>query len=271
MSAVFGPFFWGFVVSIFLGGITIVQAYLYFPHPTDRMSVQAVAATMLILDLFSSGLVAQSLYYYLIPHFGSIQPLQQITPELSGECMISGVLTLISQMYFVYQIYTVKRKGRLAWIIVVVQVMYLLNSILLIVTCGVLGCVTSMFVLPHGVLADRSGAFAISFGLAKGFGAITDIMATIAMCAFLSNAKTGMEQTDTLVKNLIQFIIERGALVTLVQILVLITFYVAPGRLYWFAFHMNVTRLYANTFFCMLNARKVLWERYGPNGRAIIS
>ncbi|KIK54782.1 hypothetical protein GYMLUDRAFT_176682, partial [Collybiopsis luxurians FD-317 M1] len=230
-----------------LGGITIVQAYLYFPHPTDRMSVQILAASMLILDIASSVLVAQSLYYYLakqVPYFGSIEPLQQITPELSVECMISTVLTFIAQMYFVYQIYSVKGKTNFL-------ATFTLTRYATITNFALPGCVITMFVFSHGVLADRNGTFAVSsilFGIAKGLGAITDIMATIAMCAFLSNAKTGIRQTDSLVKSLIQYVIERGAVVTLIQTLVLITFFAAPDHLYWFAFHMNVTKLYANTF-----------------------
>ncbi|KAJ4490549.1 hypothetical protein J3R30DRAFT_97314 [Lentinula aciculospora] len=244
MSGIFAPFFWGFFVSIFLGGITIVQAYMYFPHPSDRMTVQVIAATMLILDLISSALVAESLYYYLIPHFGSLAPLQFITPELSAECLISGIITFISQMYFVYQIYSVKRVGALAWTVIGV-----LSLFAILTFVGGIGCVVTMYVFAYGVLADRDKDFAIFFGLAKGFGAATDIMATMAMCTFLSNAKTGIRQTDNLIKTLIQYIVERGGVVTLIQTLLLITFYAAPNNLYW------------------LNARKSLWDKHSANNR----
>ncbi|KAJ3746223.1 hypothetical protein DFH05DRAFT_1395004 [Lentinula detonsa] len=256
MSAIFAPFFWG---EVTLGGITIVQAYMYFPHPTDRMSVQVIAATMLILDLISSALVAQSLYYYLIPHFGSLAPLQFITPELSAECLISGILTFISQMYFVYQIYS----GKATW------AMAPTNSMLAPLSAvGGIGCVATMYVFAYGVLADRNKDFAVRlinifFGLAKGFGAVTDIMATIAMCTFLSNAKTGIRQTDNLIKNLIQYIVERGGVVTLIQTLLLITFYAAPNNLYWLAFHINVTKLYANTFCECLDLKLLLLNTNG--------
>ncbi|KIK54779.1 hypothetical protein GYMLUDRAFT_48478 [Collybiopsis luxurians FD-317 M1] len=266
MSAIFAPFFWGFFVSIFLGGITIVQAYVYFPHPTDRIGVQVIAATMLILDLISSGLVAQSLYYYLVPHFGSVLPLQTITPELSAECMISGILTFVSQMYFVYQIYSVRRGGLLAWAIIGI-----LTLLAILTFGGGIGCVATMYVFAYGVLADRNKDFAIFFGLAKGFGAVTDIIATIAMSTFLSKARTGMKHTDSLIKHLIQYVVERGAVVTLIQTLLLITFYAAPNRLYWLAFHINVTKLYANTFFCMLNARKNLWDKHAPASSVMLS
>ena len=76
-----------------------------------------------------------------------------------------------------------------------------------------------------------------------------------------------IHRTNTLLNKLILFVVHRGALVTLIQSLLLITFYAAPNHLYWYglrissdvhsqvsalrlAFHFNVTKLYANTF-CM--------------------
>ncbi|KAJ3860612.1 hypothetical protein EV359DRAFT_75086 [Lentinula novae-zelandiae] len=253
MSAIFAPFFWVITATLWkfvvrfnqcrsLGGITIVQAYMYFPHPTDRKSVQVLVIVETrpshsILDLISSALVAQSLYYYLIPHFGSTAPLKTITPELSAECLISGILTFT---------------GIVAWTILGVLTLFAVITF---------GCVATMYVFAYGIF----------FGLAKGFGAVTDIMATIAMCTYLSNAKTGFStHTDTLIKGLIQYIIERGAVVTLIQTLLLITFFAFPNNLYWLAFHINVTKLYANTF-CALNARKNLWKKHAPKNDSAFS
>ena len=67
-----------------------------------------------------------------------------------------------------------------------------------------------MIVHDHSVLADRSDFFTVSvtslsthvsatddtvqifFGLAKGFGALTDITATAAMCLSLENSRSQM-------------------------------------------------------------------------------
>jgi len=99
------------------------------------------------------------------------------------------------------------------------------------------------------------------FGLAKGFGALTDIVATAALCVYLSSSRTGVTQTNSIIKTLVHFIIHRGALVTLIQSLLLIMFFAVPTRLYWLAFHVNVTKLYVNIFFALLNARLTLNEK----------
>ncbi|KDR76649.1 hypothetical protein GALMADRAFT_452778 [Galerina marginata CBS 339.88] len=251
LSQTLAPLYWGFVVSLLLGGITIVQAYIYFPAQQDRFLARFTAAVMLILDLLSSVLIAQSVYYYLIPHFGSLQPLSSVTPELSAECLVSTMITFISQAFFVYQLYNVKRLDKNRWLV--------LGSI---AGCAIMAfaCVATMYIFRHGVLSNRNGTFSIFFGIAKGFGAATDIIATVAMSMYLTSSRTGIEKTTTLLNKLMQYVIRRGALVTLIQTLLLVTFYAAPGHIYWIAFHINVTKLYANTFFAMLNGRKSLQD-----------
>ncbi|GJJ06679.1 hypothetical protein Clacol_000874 [Clathrus columnatus] len=124
-------------------------------------------------------------------------------------------------------------------------------------------CTAVMIIHKHSILANKAPAFKLFFGLAKGFGALTDVLATIAMCIFLSSARTGMQRTDSIIKTLTHFVINRGLLVTLIQVLLLVFFFAVEDRLYWFAFHVNVTKLYVNTFFAMLNGRSHLNSKKG--------
>lgn len=261
LSSIFAPVYWGFVISVLFGGMTIVQAYHYFPnYPNDRPRVRFAAASMLVLDLVSSALVAYSVYYYLVPQFGDLVPLGTATVEMSVECLISTGITLTSQLYFAHQLLSVKRSGRGNWFIIGIIVVCAILGF-----AGGIGCTVSMIVFRHSVLVNRNRTFEIFFGVAKAFGAITDILATGALCAFLTSAKTGMKQTNRLIDELMRFIIHRGALVTVMQTLLLVSFYAFPTRLHWLAFHFNVTKLYVNTFFAMLNAREGLKEKYLSN------
>ncbi|KAF8530430.1 hypothetical protein BU17DRAFT_60158 [Hysterangium stoloniferum] len=122
-------------------------------------------------------------------------------------------------------------------------------------------CTAVMVIHNHSVLANRAKSFQIFFGLAKGFGALTDIIATIAMCTVLASVRGGISRTNSVINTLIHFVIRRGGLVTLIQTLLLVMFFAEPTRLYWLAFHVNVTKLYANTFFAMLNGRKRMKQK----------
>ncbi|GJE93828.1 hypothetical protein PsYK624_099920 [Phanerochaete sordida] len=257
LAPTLGPLYWGLLCSLVLNGINILQGWLYFPSH-DPLNLQASAAAMLVLNVLSSALVAQSVYYYTVPHYGSLAPLSSITSELSIECLATTLIILISQGLFVCQLYNVaKLKKRLIIIPIIVAI------------CAIaafafgIACTTVMFVHSHNVLADRSTPFNVFFGLAKGFGALTDIIATIAMCSILASSRTGMTGTNSLISTLVQYVMRRGVLVTIIQIVLLVTFHAAPKQVYWLAFHVNVTKLYANTFFSMLNGREHLRQQLG--------
>ncbi|KAF9259460.1 hypothetical protein L218DRAFT_874678, partial [Marasmius fiardii PR-910] len=121
-----------------------------------------------------------------------------------------------------------------------------------------LGCVSMMVVFQHGVLANRNRTFSAT----KGLGSVTDIIATVAMCSLLSYSRSGIStQTNKLIKSLIILFVNRGILVTMVQSMILIMFYAVPDKLWWYglAFHINVTRLYANTF-CKCESQVFVFE-----------
>ncbi|KAJ7727437.1 hypothetical protein DFH07DRAFT_970194 [Mycena maculata] len=90
-AQIFGPVFWGFCVALMLCGVSALQGYLYFTRYNDKIGVRLV-----------------SIYYYMLPHFGSFAPLNAVTKELVVECLISAVITFTSQMYFVYQLHVGK-------------------------------------------------------------------------------------------------------------------------------------------------------------------
>ncbi|KAJ7820339.1 hypothetical protein B0H14DRAFT_3876328 [Mycena olivaceomarginata] len=258
-AEIFGPVFWGFCVSLILAGVSALQGYLYFTRYNDKFWVRAVAAMMLVLDFTSMALICQSMYYYMLPHFGSFAPLGAVTSELNVECLISAVITFTSQMYFVYQLYMVKSTGMTAAVMKALIIVFGMVGL-----SGAIGCVAMMFMYPHSIFANRNHVFAVLAGIAKGFGAAADIIATIAMCMFLKSADTGIKRTSSMLKSLMHLVINRGILVTAAQILLLITFFATAGHLYWLAVHINTTKLYVNTFFGMLNARTSLQERYAP-------
>ncbi|TEB26420.1 hypothetical protein FA13DRAFT_1816877 [Coprinellus micaceus] len=256
-ATIFAPLFWGFVLSIFLGGMTVVQAHTYFPAKNDRPFIRVTAALMLLFDIASSILIAYSVYYYLIPEFGSFERFRAVTPQFSAECLISVLITFISQLYFVHQLVVVKRSGSGNWIVIGLIAFFAVVS-----AVGGIGCVTSMYIWNTGVLASvRNQIFAIFFGVAKGFSAVTDVLATIAMCMFLTDQRGQLDKTRSLVAQISVFVIQRGILVTAIQVAVLIAFFASSTNLAWLALHMNVTRLYANTFFAMLNGRSHLREK----------
>ncbi|KAJ7139300.1 hypothetical protein C8R44DRAFT_764194 [Mycena epipterygia] len=247
---IFGPIFWGFCATLVLYGVSILQGYLYFTRYNDKLFIRTVAGLMLFLDFLSMALICQSIYYYMLPYYGSLAPLNAVTGELSVECLISAVITFISQMYFVYQLKIVRNHTKAASITTPLIVIFGIISL-----AGGIGCVTIMFTHPQAIFMHRNRAFVILAGINKAFGAAADVVATIAMCIFLKFADTGISRTSSLLRSLMHLVINRGLLVTFAQILMLIVFFTSTAHLYWVAVHINTTKLYVTTFFAMLNAR----------------
>jgi len=257
MTAFFLPLYLGATVCMILSGITLLQAYNYFPSQ-DRLAIRLLAGAMLFLDIVSTGLISQGLYYYLIPHFGSLLPLQSLVQTLSAECVLSSFIVLISQAYFAWQIYIVANKDSVTAKIFVPGLVMLFA---LVSFTGGIGCSVIMFTHSHNILMNRNYTFVVFAGIVKGASVIADILATVALCYELGTSRTGIKQTDSLLKTLMQYIIERGVLVTLTQTVFLIIFFTTAKHAYWLGLHVNVTKLYANTFFAMLNGRQALKEK----------
>jgi len=259
MSNIFAPFYWGAVISFILSGITILQAYNYFPSH-DRMLIQVLAAVMIALDVASTGFVSQALYYYVVPHFGSLIPLQSLVPTLAAECFVSVFITLISQTYFAWQIRAVKTIGPSSiWPKTIIPGLVMLFAL---VSFGAgLGCSVVMITHSRNILTDKAYVFVVLAGINKAGSAVADIIATIALCYQLAVSRTGIKQTDSMLNILMQYVVQRGVLITMIQTLILVIFLGTGTHIYWLAFHVNVTRLYANTFFAMLNGRQSLREK----------
>ncbi|KAF7350689.1 hypothetical protein MSAN_01629700 [Mycena sanguinolenta] len=266
---IFGPVWWGFCVSLVLAGVSILQGYLYFTRYNDKLSIRVVAGLMLALDFLSTALICQSVYYYILPHYGSLAPLGAVTNEIIVDCLISSAIAFISQMFFVYQLIVVKSKATAAPImnalIVIFGVITLGKFIQLRCDCTLLirggwigagvGCAVVMFQHPRFIFMNRIHAFNILAGCHKAFGAAADVVATIAMFTFLRSADTGIRQTTSLLRFMMYLVVNRGLLVTLAQVVGLIVLFSSTNHLYWVGVHVNTTRLYSNTFFAILNSR----------------
>jgi len=115
-----------------------------------------------------------------------------------------------------------------------------------------------MFLYASNIITTRNRVFNMLAGLSKASAALADVITTCSLCYGLGYIRTGIRATDSVLKTLIGFAIQRGLLVAVVQIALLIVFYASSPHLYWLGLHVNVTRVYANTFFAMLHAREGL-------------
>lgn len=81
------------------------------------------------------------------------------------------------------------------------------------------------------------------------------MLVTIGLCCSLWNARSGLQRTDTLLRKLITYFLNRGLLVTACQLLFAVLYLAGPLERTWIFFHLLLSKFYTNTLLAILNAR----------------
>ncbi|KAJ7485128.1 hypothetical protein B0H11DRAFT_2279388 [Mycena galericulata] len=252
----FGPVFWGIIFNLIFFGMSICQALSYFRTAgKDRALVKLSALAMIVFDIVSSCLVISVTWTDLVVDFGGMSQFMGTNPEIGAECVMSAIIAFLAQMYFVSQIYHVKPAGTKGNV--------LLGTIVCLSCIGfVFGLACASVMLLNQLTPHYNLHFQLVFGGAKGANAVCDIIATIAMCYYLTGAKTGIASTSNLLDALAVIFMNRGAAVMLLQIFTFVMFFAFENPQYWLAPHLLLTKMYVNTFFAILNSRAYLRDKH---------
>ncbi|TDL16583.1 hypothetical protein BD410DRAFT_619315 [Rickenella mellea] len=257
MSQAVGPahgavinFYWGFVCSTALFGITINQSYTYFSNFDDGLAFRSLIAFLFVNDISSTILSSVAVHKILMSKQGN-NPLvgsEESERYFAAESVQTLVITVATQMFFARQVYIVDSKKRTtSAVIVIFSVLAISAGLVRIVLMA-----TSSSMEPHftKVMATTLSE--------NGCAAMSDIVATVAMCYKLVEASVDSQKMSSVVRTLMIYIFNRGIVVTAAQILIVVLYAYAPGKWYWLPVHMCVGKLYINTLLAMLNARRRL-------------
>jgi len=107
-----------------------------------------------------------------------------------------------------------------------------------------------------------------SFSL--GAGVLTDVFTASALCFFLRKFRTGHKRADSLVNTLTIYAVNTGAFTAAISLLTLIFYDLRPRNFQFLAFYFILSKLYAISFLCTLNTRKIIRGKGtdGPTGGA---
>ncbi|KAF8550145.1 hypothetical protein OG21DRAFT_449768 [Imleria badia] len=87
----------------------------------------------------------------------------------------------------------------------------------------------------------------IALSLEEGLGVISDLFTTCTLCYILTSSRGGLRRTTPPMRRLFFFFLNRGILVTVIQIGTLVAFVAKPASMYWAPFHFSKSKLYTNT------------------------
>ncbi|KAF8434559.1 hypothetical protein L210DRAFT_3553254 [Boletus edulis BED1] len=228
----YAPLYWGFVISTALVGATLIQGYMYYTLSRDSVSIQVAIAVMLILDLSSTVVIAATISHYFLVNFGDYSTLGSIPPEWVIENSLTAIVTCIVQLFFATRIRIIMNEyavfGRCERMIPGVITC---TALLALVTSVGRTVIIGTHTLNPAQLAGTPTIIAVS--LEESLAFVSDVFTTCTLCRILTSTDGGLRRTTSPIRRLFFYILNRGILVTILQIGMLITFVSRPASIYW--------------------------------------
>ncbi|KAJ6594761.1 hypothetical protein B0H19DRAFT_1096631 [Mycena capillaripes] len=253
LGTTYGAYLIGAIGAAILYGIIVLQVFFYFDrYPKDKFSMKALVVTLLLLDTMTLITETHGLYHYLIVNFGNLELLGVQVWSVQVEALIAYTIMLITQGFFISRIWELS--GR-QWV---------LPAILIVLTLGAFG--TAMAIVIKVFLFKFWSSSLLPYMRAlvaanKALETAVDALITAALCYYLNRGRAsegGFKQTNTMIKRLMIFAINRGAITTFLQLCYLIAFEAKADSMAWVAIHVAISKVYTNSVLATLNSRNAI-------------
>ncbi|KAH7913167.1 hypothetical protein BJ138DRAFT_1111709 [Hygrophoropsis aurantiaca] len=196
--------------------------------------------------------MSETIHYYFIQNYGDPTAFEIIPLSWLIENAATALVTCIAQVFFATRIYLVTRQYA-----IFSPFDKIIPAIIVFTAMGglVCACVETYYIaiLPTTSLSGID--MQITFSMAESFAIISDILATVSLCYILASARGSIRRSKSALRSLFFFILNRGILVTIIQIATMVAYLGKRGYLYWMPFQICKSKLYTNTLLAMLNSR----------------
>lgn len=247
LDSTMGSVYIGVVVSAMLSGITYVQTFYYFTnYPKDRWLLKSMVICTVIFDTAHQALISHAIYYYLVTNYNNPTTLSHLVWSGSVEFFFSVSIAFLVQCFYVLRIWHMSKNYLLTGSVLVI--------VLASAACGLVWTILSIITPTFQELQSIVPVSIAIYALASA----ADILIAASLIAILHKARTGIEQSETMINKLILLIVNTGALTSLMEVALLIAMAASPKTLIYVAFDFTIVRFYTNSFLATLNARKYL-------------
>jgi hypothetical protein len=254
-----GPEFGAALIGLVIGGIfygmVIMQGTFYFrSYRNDPLWLKLSVALLCVLDTIHLCFSIHMMYYYLITNFGNFSAVDNIIWSLKGLATVQVFVIWLVQCLYLLRIWKLSRK-------IITNIIFssaLLASLILTLLFGLgigIFFMIEMAQLQHG-LSITSFRWAIFVAFSATIA--IDIYIATVLSVLLWKSQTGIKRTDSMLCTLIQYIIGTGVLTSMASLIYITLYVVKPDTLLYLAQEFSITRLYANSFLAMMNARSGL-------------
>lgn len=259
-----GAAFIGLLFGTTLYGITILQAYQYFlKYPNDTKVQKGWVILLFLLDTANIVFGIHAMYFYLIFRFGDLSSLQTLIWSIKPFGIAHVLVIWIVQSLYLWRIWRLTNSLRLpTWIVRVVMV-----GLVVIVLVGLAAGFVFLVELEklQSLLIPPSFAWVILF-LGCLVPLLVDMSIATTMFFLLWSQKVDLpSRMDRVVATLVTYIVSTGVLTSLMKLVYLLIFSARPDTLLFLCVEFSGTRLYVNSYYALLNARKSLRDELDPS------
>ncbi|KAJ3477210.1 hypothetical protein NLI96_g10621 [Meripilus lineatus] len=238
--------------ALYVGSLVLRAFRLPLIIDTPRKILQRLGRW--VLDLLHLIFNGHAFYTYAITNYLKPLALLRIDWSIVGEMIITVISDTIVQGVFAYRIW--KLSNRNVPLIVIIGLM----STFVAVTGFMLAarCVQTPFFLA----ADDYTTTMLYSSLAGA--AVTDFTITVILCILLHQKQSVIKRTRSLIKRLMVYTINAGALTSLCAIASLIAYAVMSKNFVFLGIYSVLPKLYLNSLLATLNARW-LFQKQTPS------
>ncbi|KAK0191225.1 hypothetical protein F5146DRAFT_1138013 [Armillaria mellea] len=254
LDTTLGATFIGLVVGSIIYGISLLQLYTYWLRfgSKDGWFLKAFIVVLMSVDTFHLILVCHFLYYYTVSHFGDFQALAVSTWSIATHIPVGAIASSLVQFFYAYRVYALGRSFVLPVIIIFFSV-----------SQTVIGIVLAFKIssVKYFANARQSMPYGVS---ALACEVVCDTIITASMVHYLRKSESGIPSSNKVLRILMHYIVNTGALTTAMAIATVIGWAVTPDELIDITFYVVMVRLYPCSFLAILNSRSYLRDVMRP-------
>ncbi|KAF8448816.1 hypothetical protein L210DRAFT_3523197 [Boletus edulis BED1] len=251
-ESTYGSLYLAAVMSTTFYGVTCVQTLFYYTHyQNDPLRIKTFVGAIWLLDTIHEALSVSGAYKFIMAALEKPSSIADGIPELILQILLTGMVTIITQGYFIYRIYVFSGKS------IVVPLMWVPLAIFQLVATIVY--VAKALYGAHGIhVTVLTGDFFVDVVLSSlSVAAVVDVLTAIFMTFLLVRKRStaGYSSVAHILQRLIVFTINTGIWTASFALLSVILLRIYPRNLRYVMFAIPICSVYCNTLLANLNVR----------------
>ncbi|KZT02545.1 uncharacterized protein LAESUDRAFT_402461 [Laetiporus sulphureus 93-53] len=261
LAPTLGATYIGTIFGAILFGVTNVQTYMYYKRSkNDPLLMKILVFCLWILDCLHQAFITHAFYTYAVIDFSNVLAL--LAPEWSvmAHVFVASTSDTLVRGLFCHRVYLLSDRN---WVI---------TTAIAISTMVVFGS-SWAFAIKGLSLSDYFDLTSITWFIYTSLisAVVADVLIASSLCILLSRRRSAFARTNSVVRVLMIYSINTGALTSLCSIICLIIYATEPNatKFTFIAIYFVLPKLFLNSLLASLNARQGLRER--PPGHSVVS